>query len=102
MPRGDRNGPRGNGPMTGRHLGYCAGNDQPGYRVDEAPAGRGFGRGPGRGFGRGAGRGRGGRWSAPELATEQVVTTSLVAEVARLKEQLRMLEERLGNSKNLE
>jgi len=68
MPRGNRRGPEGRGPMTGRGLGYCAGNDQPGFAADAASqgAGRGFrnsaGRGPGfsrrRGFA-GAGRGHG-------------------------------------------
>ncbi len=53
MPRGDRTGPWGAGPMTGRGMGYCAGYDAPGY-VDGGFGGRWFGRG-GRGFwGRGA------------------------------------------------
>jgi len=52
MPGGDRTGPMGGGPMTGRGAGYCAGNDRPGYATP------GFGRGMGRGFGRGGGRGR--------------------------------------------
>ena len=69
MPRGDRTGPEGEGPMTGRQAGYCAGNDRPGY-TEPGPGyveyGRGFG-GPypagrrvfgRRGFG---GRGRPGR-----------------------------------------
>lgn len=59
MPAGDRTGPFGNGPMTGRGGGYCAGYGMPGY-VNPG-AGRGwFGRGFGgrRGwFGRGGGRG---------------------------------------------
>ena len=63
MPRGDRRGPEGTGPMTGRALGYCAGNNQPGFAAEAAPqgAGRGFRNGAGRGpgFGRGCGRGRG-------------------------------------------
>lgn len=63
MPRGDRRGPEGAGAMTGRGLGYCSGNEQPGYRANAAPqgAGRGFrnGAGKGPGFGRGQGRGRG-------------------------------------------
>ena len=62
MPGGDRSGPAGEGPMTGRQLGYCADYDSPGYTRG---AGRGFGRrigfgfrGRGRGFfGRGFGRG---------------------------------------------
>lgn len=43
MPRGDRTGPRGMGPMTGRRAGYCADYDVPGY-ANPAP-GRGYGRG---------------------------------------------------------
>jgi len=50
MPRGDRTGPMGMGPMTGRAAGFCAGNAVPGY-ANPAP-GRGFGMGRG-------GRGRG-------------------------------------------
>lgn len=61
MPRGDKRGPEGAGPMTGRALGYCAGNNQPGFTVNSAPqgAGRGFRNGAGRGPGFGRGRGRG-------------------------------------------
>lgn len=55
MPRGDRSGPMGAGPMTGRALGYCAGYPAPGY----ATAGPGYGRGAG-GYG-GGGYGGGGR-----------------------------------------
>ncbi len=57
MPRGDRRGPDGAGPMTGRALGYCAGNDQPGFTANAAP--QGVGRGPRNGAGRGPGFGRG-------------------------------------------
>lgn len=31
MPFGDRRGPYGDGPRTGRGLGYCSGYDSPGY-----------------------------------------------------------------------
>jgi hypothetical protein len=57
MPRGDRTGPIGQGPVTGRGLGYCRGYDSPGFT-------KGFGGGMGRGmgFGRGAGFGRGMDW----------------------------------------
>jgi len=58
MPRGDRTGPWGAGPMTGRAAGYCAGYSVPGYAN---PVG-GYGRGRGRGFGRGWGRGFGRGW----------------------------------------
>jgi hypothetical protein len=53
MPGGDRTGPLGQGPGTGRAFGYCYGYDSPGYT--KGP-GRGMGRGLG--FGRGMGRGR--------------------------------------------
>jgi hypothetical protein len=54
MPRGDRRGPAGFGPMTGRAAGYCAGYSVPGYM--NPVRGRGFfGRGRGRGFGQGRG-----------------------------------------------
>ena len=52
MPRGNRTGPMGMGPMTGRAAGYCAGYPVPGnlnpFFVG-GPRGRGFG-GAGRGW----------------------------------------------------
>jgi len=60
MPFGDRTGPRGSGPRTGRGLGFCAGFNSPGYMKGPGMGmGRGFGRGFGRGYGRGSGRGYG-------------------------------------------
>ncbi len=71
MPRGNRTGPWGDGPMSGRGAGYCAGNDRPGFANSgrgygrgmgfgqEFGRGRGMGYGPGRGQGRGQGRGMG-------------------------------------------
>jgi len=59
MPRGDRTGPWGAGPMTGRAAGYCAGYSVPGYVNPVNGYGRGLGRGRGRGYGRGWGRGFG-------------------------------------------
>ncbi|MFB6217257.1 MAG: DUF5320 domain-containing protein, partial [Candidatus Aenigmatarchaeota archaeon] len=50
MPFGDRTGPRGEGPKTGRGFGYCSCFETPGYS-------KGMPRGGGRGFGRGLGRG---------------------------------------------
>jgi hypothetical protein len=52
MPGGDRTGPMGQGPRTGRGAGYCGGADMPGYANALPGGGRG-------GFGRG--RGGGGR-----------------------------------------
>jgi len=51
MPLGDRTGPAGLGPMTGRGAGYCAGYSVPGYMNTVPGRGGGFGRGWGRGFG---------------------------------------------------
>jgi hypothetical protein len=52
MPGGDRTGPMGRGPMTGRGVGYCRGFGAPAY---ENPAlGQGFRRRSG--FGGGGGR----------------------------------------------
>ena len=51
MPRGNRTGPTGAGPMTGRAAGYCAGYPVPGY-MNPMP-GRGFGSGRGGGWGHG-------------------------------------------------
>lgn len=70
MPRGDRTGPTGQGPFTGRGLGNCKGFDSPGFTKGMG-AGMGRGGGMGRsmgyggGFGRGAGYGRGWGFNAP-------------------------------------
>ncbi len=55
MPRGDRTGPEGKGPMTGRGAGNCSRNEEPGVENDSPRRGVGFG------FGFGGGRGLGGR-----------------------------------------
>ncbi len=49
MPGGDRTGPRGMGPLTGRAAGFCAGAGRPGF-MNPQPGGRGWGRGGGRGW----------------------------------------------------
>ncbi|MBZ0265402.1 DUF5320 domain-containing protein [bacterium] len=60
MPGGDRTGPSGTGPLTGRAAGYCAGYDDPGF-ANPGPRrgfGRRFGRGLQRRLGWEGGRGR--------------------------------------------
>jgi hypothetical protein len=54
MPGGDRTGPAGMGPMTGRRAGFCAGSGVPGF----AGAAWGWGFGRRRGY-RAGGWGRG-------------------------------------------
>ena len=61
MPGGDRTGPMGMGPMTGRAAGYCAGYATPGY-VNPGGGGGFFGRGRG-----GGGRGRRNQYYATGL-----------------------------------
>ncbi len=64
MPGGDKRGPLGQGPLTGRRAGYCAGYADPGF-ANQGFANQGFvnrgyaNRGPGgyRGGGGGGGRG---------------------------------------------
>jgi hypothetical protein len=67
MPQGDRKGPQGQGPRTGRGMGKCGhkggtpapqGQGGMGAGKDQ---GRGFGKGTGRGGGQGSGKGRGRR-----------------------------------------
>ncbi|MFC1714095.1 DUF5320 domain-containing protein [Candidatus Poribacteria bacterium] len=55
MPRGDKTGPEGAGPMTGRGMGSCSGSGTPGS-VKQG-TGRGAGRRSGSGRGRRSGRG---------------------------------------------
>ncbi len=55
MPRGDRTGPMGMGPMTGRGAGFCGGNAGPGFMSQMPGRGAGFGRCRGGGFGMGRG-----------------------------------------------
>ncbi len=98
MPGGDRTGPLGLGPMTGRAVGYCAGYSGPGY-------GRGFGlgRGRGRGFGRGfwrRGRGLWWRGTFPEpyyfpetnVKEEKTYLENLVKD---LEEEIKAIRERI-------
>lgn len=60
MPRGDRTGPAGAGPMTGRAAGFCAGSNRPGFQNRMPGMGGGFGFGRGRGM-----RGGFGFWNQP-------------------------------------
>lgn len=105
MPRGDRTGPLGMGPKTGRAAGFCAGNDRPGF-MNPAGGGRSFGRGAGCGGGRGRGRRNmflatglpGGQrfGAAPAVAPEtetQLLREQVSALQAGLETVLRRLEE---------
>lgn len=99
MPRGDRTGPLGEGPLTGRRMGYCAGEDQPGYMFT---TGYGFrrGRNQGTGFGKGYRRSWGG---SPLPLSENMYSgdvqqiNALRYEVADLKKKLNQVLEGFNN-----
>jgi len=107
MPYGDRTGPRGLGPRTGRALGYCAGYDTPGYT--KGP-GMGLGRGWGRGFGRGRGMGWGGRFDwgtpvyplyrTPSIVPAPVAPLSKEDRLSMLKQEKEYLESEMNQIKN--
>jgi len=102
MPRGDRSGPSGEGPNTGRGMGYCTGNDHPGFMNAISNRGRGYGRGfhGGAGYGQGAGlRFRGGYGSYnPGIVSDVSEKTLIENEIRILKDQLSALEDRLSNN----
>ena len=99
MPGGDRTGPLGAGPGTGRGMGYCRGFNQPGY-ANLTPGGRGnFG------FRRfGMGRGWRNRFQATGLPVQVTVppeqeTANLKAQAGLLQEQLDVIQKRLDELK---
>ncbi|MHA1672242.1 MAG: DUF5320 domain-containing protein [Promethearchaeota archaeon] len=116
MPGGDRRGPNGLGPMTGRRAGYCAGNPQPGYLYPSdgvyygggrGMGGRGYGRGMGgRGYGRGYGRGvypyGGGPLPIMTVATEEERVQSYEGYVSSLENQLAEAKKSLATMKKPE
>lgn len=100
MARGDKTGPMGQGPMTGRGLGYCAGYDQPGFTNNEENRqgqrrglrqGGGYGPGFGRGYGGGMGRRRA-NWNA----NANTVTPTVNQGDSELKKRLDQLEAKLN------
>ncbi len=99
MPRGDKTGPNGNGPKTGRALGYCVGNNHAGFETENAIYGRDFGRGNnrGNGFGRGMGFGykQGFNNAFNEDLSDVKEKTLIENEINILKDKLEALETRL-------
>ncbi len=98
MPRGNKTGPNGMGPMTGRRMGLCVGNSNVEFERNQG-AGNGFGRGGGRGAGRGAGRGSGRNFSYQGNQFQQNFSDkdALENELRILKEQMSFLEKQLSN-----
>ncbi len=107
MPRGDKTGPEGQGPMTGRGLGFCAGYPNPGF------ANNFFGRGIGtsRFFGRGLGMGfRGGRgqsgnyypnqYPAPQALSKKDELNIMEVQAKNLKKELDEIHMRISELKS--
>jgi hypothetical protein len=93
MPRGDGTGPAGQGPMTGRGMGYCAGFNAPGFMNP------GFGRGFGRGFGWRARAMQFAPIQQPVVMTEKQEKQLLEQELNALKEEMKEIEKRLKELK---
>jgi len=90
MPRGDRTGPMGMGPMSGRGAGFCAGFNVPGL-MNSVPGrgGMGFGRGCGRVFGMGMGRRNG--WPSQYAS----VPNSQIDKLSNLRNQAKYFDQAL-------
>lgn len=102
MPGGDRTGPAGSGPMTGRRLGFCVGNDEPGAYYNR---GFGYGRGAGMGFRHGFRSGFGRRFMWHSIPAPDFESSSgnekkyLEREIEDLREHLSFLEDKLSKIK---
>ncbi len=112
MPRGDRTGPVGMGPMTGRGAGYCAGFGRPGFAGPRGGffpgfAGGGFRarcfRGGGRGWWRpayapGFGAAALGFWPAPYQKPDAAeVKQALENQATALESELEFIRKRLSD-----
>jgi len=98
MPQGDKTGPAGQGSMTGREMGFCAGFNAPGFMNPR--------------FGRGFGRGRGFAWKAraiqpmqiqqvqPAIIPEKQEKQFLEQELNILKDEMKEIEKRLKEIKD--
>jgi len=94
MPRGDRTGPSGFGPMTGRRMGNCVGSNQPGFGQPYYGFGRGRGRGAG--FGSGYGYGYPSQVNLPTVSQKSMLEN----EIKVLKDQLAYLEQQLTDTES--
>lgn len=105
MPRGNGMGPMGQGSMTGRGAGFCAGYQVPGCVNHANPGfGRGFGRGFGAGYRHGNGQGAGGRGFGflqrfrGAMPTEIPTELTVESEKAFLKNRVEILARELENA----
>ncbi len=111
MPGGNKRGPAGGGPMTGRRAGFCSGSDAPGYESSRGFRGAGLGRGAaqGRGWAKGLGRshwhahGRFNyqphRYSVRELSSSDELIM-LRDELKRAEDNIKVMRERVAELEN--
>jgi hypothetical protein len=106
MPRGDRTGPEGYGPRTGRGMGYCSGSNAPEYFGDSYNRGIGFGHGYGRGSGRGVdfgrrgGSGRGGIFLIDQASDIETRDPSSEEEKEYLENLVSSMEKEISDIRN--
>jgi len=103
MPGGDQTGPRGEGPITGRGMGFCSGSQNQGNYSHSIL----FGRGLARGFRRGARQGMRGyfqRRNFSPVQNDQLNSLSeetiIENEIRTMKEKLEILENQLNKIKS--
>jgi len=100
MPRGDRTGPFSEGPQTGRRMGYCIGNEHPGFFYQHSNwregQGRRFSGGPGYGRRHGTGFRHGYGDYYPGRPPDVTEKTMIENEIRILKDQLSALEDQLS------
>ncbi len=94
MPRGDKTGPLGEGPMTGRRMGLCAGFNAPGFMNSGSGRGLGFRRGFGRGFRRVFIP-----FAQPQVITEKEEKQMLEENLKSLKQEMEEIQKRLKELK---
>ncbi len=99
MPRGDGTGPNGQGPRTGKGMGYCNGYSRAGFQSDLGERG---GMGFRRGFGRGRFSGTGRRFTTstheegfPGSGNE--LSPQIVDRIEAMQRQIESLHERIAN-----
>lgn len=100
MPGGDRSGPSGLGPMTGRGAGYCGSPGQPGFFNRFVGFGAGFGRWFNCLGNQGGGRGWRNRFYAtgqPDWTRYSDITQATEQESDMLKTQAELLKTQLEN-----
>ena len=105
MPAGDRTGPVGNGPKTGRAMGLCNDFETPGYmnqpntNFGRGRGGQGFGAGQGFGGNRPRGRGRFwglGRFFGQNRLVNQAQPNGTEQNLQSLKDQAEQLQNSLS------